>query len=97
MPLEFEWDAKKAKGNEAKHGISFEEAATVFADVLSLTIADPDHSEQEDRFVILGASAVSRLLVVVHVERGDTIRIVSARQASRRERRTHEEEAEADE
>jgi uncharacterized protein len=86
LSLEFEWNAKKAKANETKHGISFVEAATVFADPLSLTIDDPDHSDKEDRFIIVGLSSAKRLLVVVHVERGDRIRIIGARLATPRER-----------
>ncbi len=88
--LTFEWDAKKAESNLAKHGISFEEAATVFGDPKSLTIPDPLHSQAEIRFAILGRSHQGRLLVVVHTERGDNIRIISARQASRRERGYYE-------
>jgi hypothetical protein len=74
-----------------KHGVSFEEATTVFGDPLSLTIPDPAHSQIEDRFIILGRSHRHRLLVVVHTERGDNIRIISARPASRRERKHYEE------
>ena len=91
MPLTFEWDDRKAKANLAKHAVSFEEAATVFGDPLSLTIPDPAHSAAENRFVILGLSHRQRLLVVIHVERGDNIRIVSARRATRTERRHYEE------
>lgn len=91
MALLFEWDQNKAKISLQKHGVSFEEAATVFRDPLSLTIRDPLHSLKEERFVILGYSYRNRLLVVVHTERGDNIRIISARRATRRERRTYEE------
>ncbi|MBI3850789.1 MAG: BrnT family toxin [Verrucomicrobia bacterium] len=91
MPLRFEWDANKAKGNLAKHDVSFEEASTVFGDPLSLTIPDPTHSQAEDRFILLGHSHQRKLLVVVHTERGDNIRIISARRASRRERKSYEE------
>ena len=91
MPLNFEWDEKKAKTNAAKHGVRFEEAATVFADPLSLTISDPAHSQAEDRFIVLGESHSGKLLVVVHTERGDNLRIISARRASRRERKNYEE------
>jgi uncharacterized protein len=91
MPLSFEWDPAKAKTNLAKHGVSFEEAATVFGDVDSLTIADPAYSQLEDRWIIVGQSHQRKLLVVVHTERGDNIRIVSARRASRRERKQYEE------
>ena len=91
MPLQFEWDDNKARTNLAKHGASFEEASTVFADPLSLTIPDPAHSQVEDRFIILGQSHRQRLLVVVHTERGDKIRLISARRASRNERKQYEE------
>ena len=89
--LTFEWDASKAGLNLAKHGVHFEEAATVFGDPLSVTIFDPAHSQAEDRFIILGRSHLDKLLVVVHTERGDNIRIISARRASRRERKQYEE------
>ena len=91
MPLQFEWDDNKARTNLAKHGVSFEEATTVFADALSITIPDPAHSQAEDRFIILGHSHRRRLLVVVHTERGDRIRLISARRASRNERKQYEE------
>jgi uncharacterized protein len=91
MPLTFEWDDKKARSNERKHSISFGEASTVFADFLSLTIPDPAHSHEEDRFVTIGSSHRRKLLVVVHTDRDDNIRIISARPASRRERQTYEE------
>lgn len=90
MPLSFEWDESKARANLSKHAVSFGEASTVFGDPLSLTIPDP-HSQAEDRFIILGHSNQGKLLVVVHTERGDNIRIISARRASRRERRDYEE------
>ena len=91
MGLTFEWDENKADRNLKKHGVSFEEASTVFGDPLSLTIGDPLHSEEEDRFVILGESHRRRFLVVVFTERGESIRIISARLASRRERKQYEE------
>ena len=91
MGLTFEWDENKAKRNLKKHGVSLEKAATVFGDPLSRTIADPLHSEDEDRFVILGNSHGRRLVVVVFTERGEHIRIISARRASRRERKNYEE------
>ena len=78
MSLAFEWDNKKAKQNLKKHGVSFEEASTVFCDPLARTIQDPLHSVEEDRFVNLGESQSRRLLVVVFTERGDRIRIISA-------------------
>jgi hypothetical protein len=90
MGLTFEWDQRKAAENEARHGVSFAEAATAFADTLSLTIADPDHSEREDRFVLIGMTYLGRIVVVVHTERGDNIRIISARLPVRREERIYE-------
>ncbi len=89
--LTFEWDANKARANLTKHAVSFQEATTVFGDPLSLTIPDPAHSQTESRFIILGRSHQGRILVVVHTERGDNVRIISARQASRRERKQYEE------
>jgi len=89
--LQFEWDPAKAAANLAKHGVSFEEAATVFRDTLSVTGSDPDHSVDEERLVIFGLSANGRLLVVSHTERGDTIRIISARTAASSERKIYEE------
>jgi uncharacterized DUF497 family protein len=91
MPLSFEWDESKAKSNLAKHGVSFEEASTVFGDPWSLTIPDPVHSQGEERAIVPGQSHQRKLLVVVHTERGDNIRIFSARPAGRRERKTYEE------
>jgi len=90
MPLHFEWDARKATSNAAKHGVSFKEATTVFGDPRSLTIPDPEHSAVEKRFAILGCSHTGRLLVVVHTERGDHLRVISARPASRKERKSYE-------
>jgi len=90
MPLTFEWDPRKARSNLAKHGVGFEEASTVFGDLLSLTIPDPDHSCTEERQVTMGTAFTGKLLVVVHTERGDNIRIISARRASRREQRSYE-------
>jgi len=77
--LHFEWDPAKAAENLARHGVSFAEAATVFRDKLSATGADPDHSFDEERFVTFGTSTGGRVLVVSHTDRGDTIRIISAR------------------
>jgi len=91
MGLTFEWDKKKAASNFRKHGVSFEEAATVFGDRLSLTVLDPDHSRGEERFIVIGLSAFGRLLVVAHTERSDTIRIISARLATRGEKVSYEE------
>ena len=94
MNLEFEWDADKAKKNRSKHGVSFEEASSVFGDPLALTIADPLHSEEEDRFITLGESHRRRLLVVVFTDRGDKIHIITARVATGRERKDYEEATE---
>lgn len=92
MDIEFQWDEAKAESNLRKHGVSFEEAASAFADPLSITIRDPLHSQGEDRFVLLGLSHTGRVLVVVHVERGASIRVISARAATRKERKTYEED-----
>jgi uncharacterized protein len=92
MALRFEWDPEKAIVNERWHGVSFPEAMTVFDDLLSITVPDRDHSIEEQRFLLLGLSGRGRLLVVAHTERGDTIRLISARRANRRERRKYEEE-----
>ncbi len=92
MALRFRWDPRKAVSNERKHGVGFREATTVFDDPLSVTIPDPDHSLHERRFVLVGLSNRARLLVVAHSERGESIRIISARRADRQERRNYEEE-----
>ena len=86
-PLQFEWDLKKATLNSQKHGVSFEDAQTVFADERARLIDDPDHSEGEDRFLLLGIASTLRLLVVTHCYRveGNVIRIISARRATREE------------
>ena len=91
MAIEFEWDPGKARQNLKEHGVSFDEATTVFQDTLSITIADPDHSESEIRFVDIGISHRRMLLVVSYTERNDRIRIISARPATRAERRNYEE------
>jgi uncharacterized protein len=88
---EFEWNAAKAAANLRKHGVSFEEASTVFADPLSINLPDPSHSVAETRFLVLGLSIRQRLLVVAYAERGDKTRLISARPATRRERRDYEE------
>ncbi len=90
--MEFAWDRGKAKRNLAKHGVSFDDATTVFDDDLFVAFADPDHSAEENRFIIMGQSKQGRLLVVAYTERSDTIRIISARGATRQERRTYAEE-----
>jgi uncharacterized DUF497 family protein len=89
--LLFEWDPNKARGNIETHGISFDEASTAFRDPLSLTIHDPLHSNEENRFILIGKSGRNRLLVVVHTERGENIRIISARRATKKERKQYEE------
>ena len=90
-PLAFEWDPRKAALNLAKHKVSFEEAVTAFGDPLGQIIDDPRHSADEERFVLLGRSGRRRLLVVMFTERGEAIRLISARSATPRERRKHEE------
>ena len=82
--LRFEWDPAKSDANRRKHGVTFDEAATVFLDEHALLIADPDHSDSEDRFILLGVSVALRILVVCHCDRadGDVIRIISARKAT---------------
>jgi uncharacterized DUF497 family protein len=91
MALEFEWDPGKAAYNQKEHGVSFDEATTVFQDTLSITIGDPEHSESENRFVDIGMSHREQLLVVSYTEREDRIRIISARPATRAERKSYEE------
>jgi uncharacterized DUF497 family protein len=91
MALSFEWDEVKAEANRKKHQVSFDEATTVLADPLSITIPDPDHSADEQRFVDIGISDRGRLLVVIYTERGATIRIISRRSATRSERKLYEE------
>jgi uncharacterized DUF497 family protein len=89
--MKFEWDPRKAGLNSAKHGVSFEEATTVFRDPLSASAPDPDHSVGERRFVTFGLSSKGRLPVASHTERGETIRIISARRATKQERIIYEE------
>jgi uncharacterized DUF497 family protein len=91
VSLKFEWDENKAKINKRKHGITFEEATTAFADELSITIDDPLHSDDEDRLILIGKSQYFNTLVVVHVERKDILRIISARKATKKERKFYEE------
>ena len=88
--MQFEWDPEKAKRNLRKHRVSFDEAVTVFYDGLSATFDDPDHSVGERRFITVGYSAQGRLLAVSHTERGKAVRIISARPATRQERKRHE-------
>ena len=92
MSLRFTWDPAKAAANLRKHGVSFIEASTAFADPFSITIPDPDHSVGEEYFVLLGRTDRDRIVAVAHVERRDLIRLVSARLATRRERKTYEED-----
>ncbi|MEH2216370.1 MAG: BrnT family toxin [Nostoc sp.] len=89
--MEFEWNPDKAALNLEKHGISFLEAATVFNDPLSVTFPDPDHSIGESRYIIIGVSRFGQLLVVAHTDRGEKVRIISARKATRQEKKFYEE------
>ncbi len=89
--MRFEWDLRKEKLSLRKHRVSFEEAATALLDQLSATAPDPDHSGSEDRFVTFGLSSKGRLLVISHAERGESIRIISARPATKQERQIYEE------
>ena len=89
--MKIEWDAKKAKLNLKKHRVAFEEAATALSDPIAVTGADPDHSNYEERYITFGVSARNRLLVVSHTEEGETIRLMSARKASKGERELYEE------
>ena len=89
--MKFEWDPDKARSNLRKHKVSFEEAVTALNDPMSATGTDPDHSFAEDRYITFGVSERGRLLVVAHTERGDTVRIMSARIASKGERKIYEE------
>ncbi len=96
MELSFEWDAEKAKENRRSHRVSFEEGLTVFSDALSITIDDPDHSVNEQRYIDIGASEKGRILVVSYTERGGSIRIISCREATPNERRRYEEGSDYD-
>ena len=89
--IAFEWDRKKDSANRRKHGAGFTEATTVFDDPLSITIPDPDHAGDEERFLIIGLSSQRNLLVMVHTIRGEQIRLISARLATKQERRNYEE------
>jgi len=92
MGLQFEWDETKAEANLQKHGISFEEAVTVFGDGLATTVYDTEHSGEEGRFIDVGRSIAGRILVVVYAERGERIRIISCRPATPAERRQYEQQ-----
>jgi uncharacterized DUF497 family protein len=89
--MEFEWDQEKAQSNRDKHGVSFEEAQTVFDDPLYVDFYDPDHSENENRYIIIGTSSVGNILLVSYTERGDIIRIISARQVTKQELKAYQE------
>lgn len=89
--MRYEWDPRKAASNLGKHGVSFVEAAIVFLDPLAVTFDDPDHSEEESRFVTIGTSSTGRLLFVAHADRSERVRIISARRATRGETHGYEE------
>jgi hypothetical protein len=89
--MEFEWDPKKAEANKRKHGISFHEAATIFGDPLAITFVDPDHSLDEVRYLTFGLSRFNQMMVVSHTQRGEKLRIISARLMTRQERNIYEE------
>ena len=89
--MNFEWDPGKARRNRRKHRVSFQEAASVFGDALAVTYLDPDHSESEHRFITVGMSSAGRVLIVAHADRGENIRIISARKTTARERKHYEE------
>ena len=89
--MKFEWDEEKAQANVIKHGVSFEEAQTVFADPLYVDFYDPDHSFDAHRYLIIGESVETRLLVISYTERGDAIRLISAREVTLAERNAYEE------
>jgi Uncharacterized protein conserved in bacteria len=88
--MEFEWNPDKATGNLEKHGVSFQEAVTVFNDPLSVTFPDPNHSIGESRYIIIGISRFGQLLIVAHTDRLERVRIISARKATRQEQRFYE-------
>ena len=88
--MQFEWDRAKAASNSRKHRVTFDEAVTAFYDPLAATFPDPDHSAEEDRLITVDYSAQGRLLVVCHTEKGEVVRIISARRATVRERKRHE-------
>jgi len=89
--MEFEWDPKKADANKRKHGITFHEGTSIFGDPFAITFADPDHSEDEERYITFGLSTQERPLVVSHADRGNRTRIISARLMTRKERKIYEE------
>ncbi len=89
--MKLEWDENKAANNLSKHQVSFDEAKTVFDDPLYIDFYEPDHSEEEDRYLIVGQSTQGRLLIVSYTERGNSVRLISAREVTRKERRVYEE------
>lgn len=89
--MKFEWDTGKAEMNLKKHKVAFTEATAVFADTLGITIYDPDHSKDEERYITIGHSHLGRTLIVAHTDRGDRIRIISARELTKTERKAYEE------
>jgi hypothetical protein len=91
MPLIFEWDPGKAKSNRRKHGVSFEEACTIFGDSLSISIPDGTHSKEEARSLTIGRSNLGNLLVVAHADSETSVRLISARRSTRSERKEYEE------
>jgi uncharacterized protein len=91
--MEFEWDPRKASINLRKHGVSFTEAGTIFGDELAITVSDPDHSDNQDRYITIGWSDRRRLLIVSHTDRGDRMRIISARELTKAERKEYEKAA----
>lgn len=91
MKPDFNWDPKKAQSNYQKHHVQFEEAATIFEDSLFITVVDKDHSDDEERYISVGISARGRLLLVAHTDRGDNIRIISARKATKNEEKFYQE------
>jgi hypothetical protein len=92
IEIEFEWDSAKARTNLRKHRVSFVEATSTFYDPLAITIFDPEHSRDEDRYITVGASSAGRLLMAAHTDRGGRIRIITARELTRREREAYEDE-----
>ena len=90
--MNFEWDENKAASNLKKHGVSFDEAKTVFNDPLYIDFYDPDHSDREDRYIMMGMSLQNRLLLVAYTERGDSIRLISARETTRTEQKLYEQD-----
>ena len=88
--MPFKWDATKSASNLARHGVSFEDASTVFGDLLATTIPDPEHSADEERFLTTGLASRQRIVIVWHTDRGEVVRIIGAREATPRERRSYE-------